>query len=384
MYQRAPGSAFELAKLLSFTIVPVFLIGPVAGVYVDRWDRRRTMYISDFLRFVFILSIPLFFIGSGTLIPIYIIVFLSFAIGRFFIPAKMSIIPELVKKEELLLSNSLVSTTGVIAAGLGLGIGGIIVDAFGPKGGFLIDAFGFLLSSLLIYLITKKALLKKQKISELSKEIVEVIRKSVISEIKGGLLYIFRLKAIRLVVILWFILWAGLGSTYVIIIVFVQDTLQSATKDLGLLSIFLCSGLFVGSMIYGRFFQKFSNFVAIFISLLSGGLVLAVFAYAVNELANFNTAAIIATILGFALSPMIIASNTLIHKHSDDTMRGKTFSALEIFGHLAFLIFMLLGSAIAEHLAHYQILIGVGITFASIGLFGLLNYRKLYDSLERI
>ena len=43
IYLRAPGSSIEIAKILSFTIIPVFLIGPLAGVYVDRWDRRRTM-----------------------------------------------------------------------------------------------------------------------------------------------------------------------------------------------------------------------------------------------------------------------------------------------------------------------------------------------------
>jgi len=43
IYRFAPGSTIQIAKLMAFTIIPVFLIGPMAGVYVDRWDRRRTM-----------------------------------------------------------------------------------------------------------------------------------------------------------------------------------------------------------------------------------------------------------------------------------------------------------------------------------------------------
>ena len=58
IYQRAPGSAIQIAKILSFTIIPVFLIGPLAGVYVDRWDRRRTMYVCDFLRSILVFTIP--------------------------------------------------------------------------------------------------------------------------------------------------------------------------------------------------------------------------------------------------------------------------------------------------------------------------------------
>ena len=50
VWRRAPGSSLELAKVMSFTIIPVFVIGPVAGAWVDRWDKRDVMIISDILR----------------------------------------------------------------------------------------------------------------------------------------------------------------------------------------------------------------------------------------------------------------------------------------------------------------------------------------------
>ena len=128
VYQRAPGSALQLAKVISFTIIPVFIIGPLAGVYVDRWDRRKTMYICDVLRCLFVLLIPLsMFFYKDLILSIYIIVFLIFCIGRFFVPAKMSIIPDLVEEKDLLLANSLFTNTGMIAAVLGLGLSGILV-----------------------------------------------------------------------------------------------------------------------------------------------------------------------------------------------------------------------------------------------------------------
>ena len=82
VYSRAPGSAYEIAKILSFTIIPVFLIGPIAGVYVDRWDRRKTMYACEFLQMILIFTIPFFLFYTKNMIPIYIIVFISFCIGR--------------------------------------------------------------------------------------------------------------------------------------------------------------------------------------------------------------------------------------------------------------------------------------------------------------
>jgi len=116
VYLRAPGSAIGIAKILSFTIIPVFLIGPIAGVYVDRWDRRKTMYICDFLRAVLVFTIPFFLFYAKSLVPIYVIIFVTFSIGRFFVPAKLSIVPDLIEKKDLLLANSLVNTTGMIAA----------------------------------------------------------------------------------------------------------------------------------------------------------------------------------------------------------------------------------------------------------------------------
>ena len=157
VYLRAPGSTLEIAKILSFTIIPVFLIGPLAGVYVDRWDRRRTMYICDFLRAILVLTIPLFLFYTKTMFPIYLIIFIVFSIGRFFVPAKLSIIPDLVEKKDLLMANSLVNITGMIAAILGFGISGVLVEWLGAKSGFYLDALSFLVSGVLIFLIAKKA-----------------------------------------------------------------------------------------------------------------------------------------------------------------------------------------------------------------------------------
>src|SRR5262245_50329003 len=134
---RTPGSAMELAKLLTFTIIPVFIVGPIAGVYVDRWDRRTTLFVCDFLRGLLVLSIPLVFMGKVSIIPIYFVVFLAFCLSRFYVPAKMSIIPELVEAKDILIANSMVSVTGMIAFVLGCATGGFIVEKFGSRGGFI-------------------------------------------------------------------------------------------------------------------------------------------------------------------------------------------------------------------------------------------------------
>jgi MFS transporter, DHA3 family, macrolide efflux protein len=205
VYMRAPGSAMQIAKILSFTIIPVFVVGPIAGVYVDRWDRRRVMYACDLLRAALVLSIPFFLTYGHSLIPIYLVIFVVFSIGRFFVPAKLSIIPDLVPPKDLVLANSLVNTTGMIAAILGFGISGLVVEWLGAKAAFYLDSLSFLISAALIFAIAKNGS-RYIPLSSLAGAIVEVIRKSVFQEIKDGVIYFFREKRIGFIAGLTFVL----------------------------------------------------------------------------------------------------------------------------------------------------------------------------------
>jgi len=379
VYLRAPGSAVEIAKILSFTIIPVFLIGPLAGVYVDRWDRRRTMFICDFLRAALVAVIPLFLFYTRSLSVIYILIFLIFSIGRFFIPAKLSIIPDLVKKEYLLMANSLVNITGMIAAVLGFGIGGVLVEWLGAKGGFYLDALSFLVSGGLIFFIAIKATAKVRigEFGQFGKEIVGVIGKSVFQEIKEGIIYFIKQKEIRFTASIMFLLWSALGAVYVVFIVFVQNTLHSATKDLGLLIMFLGSGLFLGSVIYGRFGHRLSHYKIIFLSLILSGIMLVVFAFTLQRYPYFLTAAALSLALGIVISPIMIASNTIIHNISESQMMGKIFSSMEMVMHLGFILFMFLSSILAERVYEGYILVIVGVVFGILGLLNLIYYRKM-------
>ena len=375
--QGGAGSTLGIAKILSFTIIPVFLIGPIAGVYVDRWDRRRTMYVCDFLRAILVFTIPFFLFYAKNLTPIYLIIFVVFCLGRFYVPAKMSIIPYLVEDKDLLLANSLVNTTGMIAAVIGFGIGGIIVEWFGAKSGFYLDALSFLISAAFIFSISRCARCAPLKISKVGKEIAEVITKSVLAEVKDGILYFIRNKDIRFISGIIFTLWSALGAVYVVLIVFVQKTLHSATKDLGLLIMFLGAGLFLGSLIYGRFGQRLSHYKTIFSSLLASGLMLIFFAIAIQKYQDFFVAAALSFSLGLVVSPIMIASNTIIHNASANNMMGKIFSSLEIVMHLAFLLFMFVSSILAEKFSHGLVLVIVGCIFSAVGFFSLIYNRKI-------
>jgi len=380
IYSRAPGSTWEMAKLLSFTIIPVFIIGPVAGVYVDRWSRQRTMFVCDLARACLVFIIAFYLLNLKPIFPIYIAIFFVFSVGRFFVPAKMSIIPSLVKKSDLLLANSLVHTTGMIAAMFGLGIGGLLVSPhiLGVKGGFYLDAGSFLVSAIMLYFISENIRLRvtKRAIAGVSKDIVEVIKKSILSEIKEAFYFLIKNRQTRYVVAVLFTLWLALGAVYVVTIVFVQEVLGSITSQLGLLAICLGGSLFVGSLIYGRLGHKLSHLKIIFISFSLSGLALFLFAILTYTFKEFWIAAISCFMLGLTLSPIMIASNTLVHKLSDNKMMGRVFSSLEVVMHIGFLLAMFISASLAEFLGRFWILVGAGLGIILFSIFGLIRESR--------
>ncbi len=374
---RNPGSSLELAKLMAFTIIPVFIIGPIAGVYVDRWDRRTTLFVCDFIRGILVLAIALYLMNLPSMIPVYLAVFVIFSFSRFYVPAKMSIIPQIVPPKDLHMANSLVSVTGMIALVLGALLGGLIVEYGGARGGFLWDASTFFISGMLVFSISRmrKWRISKTKLVKNTKEMVST-HKTVRAEINEGLRYISKNKDIRLIFGMMSVLFAAAGAVYVVIIVFVQQAFHSVTKDLGFLAVPLGAGLLIGSLIYGRWGKNISKLKIMYCSLILGGLMIALFTTFVEGTHNRWLAMGLAGVLGLVSGPMVIAANTVVHTVCNNTMSGKVFAALEFVMHLAFLLAMLVSSILAEHIARAWILMAVGVIFMGVGLVGLCRRTK--------
>ncbi|MEI6437256.1 MAG: MFS transporter [Candidatus Omnitrophota bacterium] len=371
------GSALELAKLLTFTIIPVFVVGPIAGVYVDRWDRKTTMFVCDIVRGLLVLTIPLVFIYQHSMWPIYGVVFLAFCLSRFYVPAKMSIIPEIVEKEALHGANSLATVTGMIAFVLGALLGGLIVEYWGARGGFMIDAGTFMVSALLISFISRPQLrvLRAQELLAAGKEMASAY-KNVWHEVRDGVAYIFAHRDILYIINLMMILFMAAGAIYVVIIVFIQESFGSVTKHLGFMAVGLGVGLFLGSLAYGKWGNKDKHVETIFSSLVAGGIMLAVFAFSVHMFKSIWVAQGLAVMLGFVVGPIVIAANTVIHKVASIGMQGKVFSAMEFAIHFAFLTTMLISSKLSEFIPRAWILMAVGVVFFLVGVWGLVRYRR--------
>ena len=151
------GSTIAIALMAIAEAVPAFTVGLVAGVYVDRWDRRRVMLASDLLRAAIVLSFA--FVQTVELLPLfYLLGFVQASIATFFRPARGALLPHIVPAEGLASANSLAQASQVIGSVIGTGIAGLIFANFGNGlAGFAIDSVTFLISFALIAGISPEA-----------------------------------------------------------------------------------------------------------------------------------------------------------------------------------------------------------------------------------
>jgi MFS family permease len=143
------GSATAVAWMMIVQFLPVAVFGPLAGVVVDRVNRRRLMIATDLLRGVMILT--LLFIRRPDQVWIAYVV-MAFAVGAqaFFEPARTATIPNVTAPEDLLQANALSSATWSAMLALGASLGGVVTALAGRNVAFVVNALSFFASAFFI------------------------------------------------------------------------------------------------------------------------------------------------------------------------------------------------------------------------------------------
>jgi MFS family permease len=143
------GSATAVAWMLITQYLPVALVGPLAGVVVDRVNRRRLMINADLVRGALILGLLLVRRGDQVWIA-YVVMALSVAASAFFEPARTATIPNVTSAEELLPANALSAATWSAMLAIGASVGGVVTAAFGRDVAFVANAASFFCSAFFI------------------------------------------------------------------------------------------------------------------------------------------------------------------------------------------------------------------------------------------
>ncbi|HKS30019.1 MAG TPA: MFS transporter [Pyrinomonadaceae bacterium] len=173
---QAAGVGREGRALAIYAIarhLPLFLFGPIAGVVVDRMERRRVMILADITRAL--LALGFLLAGSFAALPvIYTVGATLFAVSAFFNAAKRASIPTLVQNtDELLAANSLSASTTAATIAVGSALGGLVATFVGRNAVFILNALTFLLSAEMIRRISSTGKSEDARVSHDESHAVE-------------------------------------------------------------------------------------------------------------------------------------------------------------------------------------------------------------------
>jgi len=383
-YQKSPGSTVALAIISSATLVPAFLISPFAGAYIDRWNKKFAILISELSRAFFMVLIPLFLLGiKHDFVPVYLVIFASFASACFLLPARLSTIPELVSKESLIITNSFFNATTAITIVTGFLFGGLLVEYGGLKAGFYITTLLFVLAAVVISflrpsqftVIDEGLTLYKQYIS-----VGETVPKaSILREIKEGLLHLFSEKKAFLVTKFITIIMISTGALYVLAVVFIQTRLNSATKHLGVMAVFLGAGFILGNIIYARLEKSLKQTSVIYGGIAITGILAVLFVILMNASPNIYIASVLIMGIGVVLGPMLVTINTIVHQDIEMRLQGRIFSWIGVLMNIAVFVSLFLGAWLGKLLSVAIALVAIGLVLVGYGLLMLYRDEKALE-----
>ena len=318
-------SALSVGLMLMATAAPSLLVGLVAGVFVDRFDRRRIMIACDGLRAILAVLIPV--LVPLNIIWLYVIVALSSAIGQFFEPAHSSVLPELSTDEELAAANSLIAISSFGSTAIGFAASGLIASRYPIAWAFYADAVTFLFSALAIVLI---------RIKPLGAPAEDASLKVVADNLKAGLRFLFDTPILRSLLLSSVPVLIGFGLSNALLLPFAIRALHASEFEYGLQEGLTSVGFVVGSLLMANLADRWREGQWISLSFLGMGLAGAAYAF----MTNIPLAIAIVAVSGFLNAPSAIARRLIIQRHTPREMRGRVSSAFFVSRDVLFLVGM--------------------------------------------
>ena len=151
LVNRYTNSGLAVGGLFLARALPPFVLGPLAGVVADRFNRKTILIVSDLLRAIIVLGF-LWVDRPERAWLLFVLSFLQFSVSAFFEPARAALMPNLVADDELIPANTLSSATWSAMLAFGAAIGGLTAAIFGTRLALMIDSASFVGSALFVIL----------------------------------------------------------------------------------------------------------------------------------------------------------------------------------------------------------------------------------------
>ena len=331
--------------------LPQLFLGLIAGVFVDRLDRKLVMIVSDILRGVAVLAL-LFVQRVDQLYILYIVGFVMATAGLFFNPARNAVIPNIISGEILLTANALIQASQIIAVILGASIAGLIIGWLGPAFAFVFESFSFAVSAAAIATMT---------IPPVNPKPGKTKSRVIWDQLIEGLLFIKHSSPLLHVMLTTAVATLGFGAIVVLGIIYLDEVLGIGAEGFGFLYAVQGLGVVIGGVMIGRFASNVRT------NLIVGGcmvtLGLAIIAFAV--IPNYPLVLAAVAIIGLSIVVARAALATLTQSLVPDEKRGRVESAVT----------MVIGASTSASMALSGVLgnlIGVQAVFITAGIITIV------------
>lgn len=343
------GSTLATGIMFIVQTLPRLFLGSVAGVFVDRWNRKRTMYVADLLQALALL--PLLLVHSSHLVwIIYVFAFVESCVSQFFIPAKGAIIPHLVDEEHLVAANSLNSSSEQLTRLVGPVIGGALFALLGINGVALADSASFLISAVMIMLIIlprPQAQEETTTTGSLAPAASAAITfEAVWREWLEGLALVRKERLIVAIFAAMGVAMVGEGLIEVLLVPFVKDIMHGNAEVLGWILTAQAVGGIAGSFLLSSVSKK----IAPRLLVAGSGIMLGVILFIII---NFPALGLVLALLALAGLPVIgfyVNLYTLLQMNVADKYRGRIFGAYTTVQALMMLLGMALASGLGDRI----------------------------------
>lgn len=332
---RLEHNAFLLGLAGFAARIPAFVLAPLAGVLVDRWNRHRLVLITQVLAMIQALALAgLVFSGHVTIWQIILLSLMLGTINALDMPARQAFMIQMVDRRDDLTSAIALNSSIVNGARLlGPALAGVIISAAGEGVCFLINGLSY---------IGVIAGLLMMRLPSLRPEPSD---KAVLQHLKEGIVYAFGFPPIRALLLL-VALVSLTGASYAQLLpVFAQQILHGGPLTQGLLASSAGLGAFAGAMYLAmrRDVRGLSLLIAWAPTVFGIGLI------GMGLSSSLWITLAVLPVVGFGMITQMAATNTMIQTIVDDDKRGRVMS----FYSMAFMGTIPLGSLLAGSLVHF-------------------------------
>jgi MFS family permease len=322
------GSTMASAGVFLTSLLPQVLVGLVAGVLVDRWDRRRTMVAANLLLAVGLL--PLLLVdGAGLIWVVYPVLVLESVVETFFAPAEQAMLPRVVDDQDpsqLVTANALNGQAQNLARLTGGALGGVLAAVGGIPLVAVADTGTFLLAALLVARIrTSGAVVPREASAE------DVVRGR-FAELRAdwveGAQVALASRTVRVLGTFMLITSFGEGIWGTLFAPYVRSVLHGGPEALGVISGIQAVGGVIGGLVVATFGSRWQPQRMLGVGALAFGFVdLAIALYPLAWVHVWPAAALM-ILVGLPGAFATAGMMTLFQQHTDDRERGRVFSLI--------------------------------------------------------